>query len=112
MPNKNYIKGYNFERNLAIALRRKGFFVVRAGGSKGPADLVAVRKNEPARLIQCKVGDACVSAVERNELYLAAIEAGAIAITACKKDRELTVYRRLTGLATENLRSQVIIKNI
>ena len=63
MPNKNYISGRNFEYKVRDYLTSKGYLVIRSAGSKGVADLVAIRKvhsrpnvyHRPI-LIQCKHG--------------------------------------------------------
>jgi Holliday junction resolvase len=45
MPNKNYIKGRNFENSVVGKFDRAGWpYVKRHYGSKGIADIVAVRK--------------------------------------------------------------------
>jgi len=46
-------KGYRTERKAADILRRLDFYVVRSGGSLGPFDLVALRR-DAVLLIQCK----------------------------------------------------------
>jgi len=50
----NYRRGYYAERKAAEELRREGYFVIRAAGSRGPVDLVALGKD--IRLIQVKRG--------------------------------------------------------
>ena len=45
LPNKSYVKGYNFERRVMKHLEKSGFFVQRSGKSKFP-DLIAVRKSD------------------------------------------------------------------
>ncbi len=46
-------KGYRTERKATEILRRSDFYVVRSGGSLGPFDLVALRR-DAVLLIQCK----------------------------------------------------------
>jgi len=48
-----YRKGANLERRLKKRLEAQGYTVFRVAGSKGPADLVAI-KNSQAYLIQVK----------------------------------------------------------
>jgi Holliday junction resolvase len=96
-----YQKGYRFERKIATYLRRRGYFVVRAGGSKGPADLVAVRKGERPIFIQCKAGTAIVDKDEHNELFKAALLADAQAVIAVGEDRKPTVFKAVTGFAAK-----------
>lgn len=42
MSNKNYVKGRNFEYRTQNYLRKIGYYVIRAYGSKGLYDLIAV----------------------------------------------------------------------
>lgn len=46
-------EGYRTERKAMEILRRSDFYVVRSGGSLGPIDLVALRR-DAVLLIQCK----------------------------------------------------------
>jgi Holliday junction resolvase len=50
---KRYCKGANFERRVKKELEEMGYFVVRAAGSKGKIDLVAIKPND-IKLVQCK----------------------------------------------------------
>jgi len=50
-----YAKGAYYERQLKHKLEKEGWFVVRAAGSKGIIDLLAVRKGESMG-IQVKKG--------------------------------------------------------
>lgn len=73
--------GDYFERRTRDALEHAGFVVVRSGGSLGPADLVAMRKDGPPLLISCKKG----GYLPRTELFTLceyAERAGGIAILA------------------------------
>ena len=42
MPNKNYVKGRNFEYAVMRYLRKRGYYCMRAYGSKGLYDVIAV----------------------------------------------------------------------
>jgi len=64
MAGRQYKAGYAFERKVRDYLRRKGYFVIRAGGSKFP-DLTAFRKKD-VFFIECKVGGR-LSAEEKEE---------------------------------------------
>jgi Holliday junction resolvase len=108
----NYQKGYRFERKIATYFRRRGYFVVRSGGSKGPADLVGVKKNVPTLLIQCKAGTGVVGKDEHNTLFRAAQEAGARAIIVSKEDRKTIVYKAVTGIALKTGDAEVVIKGV
>ena len=54
MPNANYVRGTRFERQVMQEWTDKGYTVLRTAGSRGFADLVAIRGGEPVRFIQCK----------------------------------------------------------
>ncbi len=49
----NYQRGVIIERRAQAELEALGYLVIRAAGSKGPADLVAIGETG-TRLIQCK----------------------------------------------------------
>jgi len=73
----SYAKGAAYEQELARRLRALGAWVVRAAGSKGPADLVAWYGGRRA-LIQAKVGGG-LGAREAERLRLAARDLAATA---------------------------------
>jgi len=52
--NHNKRKGTDFEHRVAAYYRRGGFIVLRARGSLGPADLIALKAGERDLFIQCK----------------------------------------------------------
>ena len=52
--NRNKRKGTSFEHRVAAYYRRRGFIVLRARGSLGPADLIALKEGERDIFIQCK----------------------------------------------------------
>ncbi len=74
----SYHRGADFERKVAATLRGEGWLVIRAAGSRGECDLVALRAGEKACLVQCKIGPH-FSLVHRAELSRAACMAGATA---------------------------------
>jgi len=66
-------KGYRTERKAADILRRLDFYVVRSGGSLGPFDLVALRR-DAVLLIQCKTNRGpSAEEVERIREYAQAL---------------------------------------
>ena len=71
----NYRNGYELERAAKQLLEQAGYFVVRAGGSKGAADLVALHGYNDTLLIQCKL-DGYVPPGERKALFDLAEELG------------------------------------
>lgn len=64
--NHNKRKGTSFEHRIAAWYRRKGFIVLRARGSLGPADLIALKAGERDIFIQCK--DYKSNYFDRNEM--------------------------------------------
>jgi hypothetical protein len=59
LTSNNYRRGYYAERRAVEELKKEGYFVVRAAGSRGPVDLVALGKD--VRLIQVKRGKGAMS---------------------------------------------------
>lgn len=59
MPNANYQRGRRLEWEVKRDLEAEGFLVMRASGSHGLFDLIAIKEHEDltvdVRLIQCKV---------------------------------------------------------
>jgi Holliday junction resolvase-like predicted endonuclease len=53
MANKNYLRGRATEYKAKAELEKDGYVVIRASGSHGAFDLVAVNRME-VRFIQCK----------------------------------------------------------
>jgi Holliday junction resolvase len=53
-PHTHYRRGADLERGVAARLVDSGWWVIRAAGSKGPVDLLALKAGRPPRLIQCK----------------------------------------------------------
>jgi Holliday junction resolvase len=74
-------RGHNEERRLKAQLEGEDWFVVRAAGSLGDADLVALKIGHLPRLIEVKTDIAGPFAnfrpADRAELLLAAAIAGA-----------------------------------
>lgn len=80
-------KGAEFERLCGHVLRDCGWHVIRAAGSKGPADLWAARvEGAHSRLlvVQVKAGRQQMRPVEWNELLLFAQATGAVPVLADK----------------------------
>lgn len=78
-----YRSGYRFERRVAEALVSAGYVVVRSGGSRGPADLVALKKGRRPLMIACSTRT--VRPVARKSLVDAARLAGATAAVARRR---------------------------
>lgn len=64
--NHNKRKGTSFEYRIADKYRRAGYIVLRARGSLGPADLIALKAGERDVFIQCK--DYKSTYFDRNEM--------------------------------------------
>jgi Holliday junction resolvase len=86
MPNSNRGRGDYLERQTRHALVAHGWIVVRAAGSLGVADLVALRRNNTPLLISCKVGG-LPPPIERQQLMDAADRSGARPIVATRENR-------------------------
>lgn len=75
--------GAKRERQVRAALEAQGYWVTRAAGSLGDADLVALKAGEIPRLIEVKANEGSpyktFSREHRMELRLAARKAGAVA---------------------------------
>ncbi|MEM1820965.1 MAG: hypothetical protein QXU64_05185 [Thermofilaceae archaeon] len=80
----SYKKGAKLEYKVRDLLARRGYFVVRSAGSRGPFDLVALKKGE-VLLVQCRA-DGRVSEEERRELVELARSVGAKAFLAYKEE--------------------------
>ncbi len=79
-------KGISFERSVVKKLRRQGYYAMRAAGSFGVFDVLAVNKEEVLG-VQCKINGKLTKA-ERKQLILTGKEYG---ITPC------IAYRRKKG---------------
>jgi Holliday junction resolvase len=94
MPSTNYRLGAELERSVAQRLRTKGWLVVRAAGSHGPFDLVALREARSPLLIQCKTDRRTLDAVTWHALFTLALSLDATPIIADRNGprREATLW--------------------
>ena len=95
MTNVNYIKGRAFENYVANYLRRNGFYVIRAAGSHGVYDLVAIR-NGIAYGIQCKTNGRLsrkelIRILETSERY------GIIPFLAFRNNKRVKIANLITS---------------
>ena len=92
MSQTAYERGYRFEDRVRKHLEGQGWYVIRSGGSKKAADLIAGRGGE-IMLIQCKT-DGIISTNERQQLKAVAAEFGGTPMLAyrqgCKLIMEVT----------------------
>jgi Holliday junction resolvase len=54
VPNANYNRGAAFERRVKVFFEAEGWYAIRAAGSKGAADVVALRFGRRPALIACR----------------------------------------------------------
>lgn len=78
MPNSRYRAGYDLERATRILLTANGYIAIRSSGSKGLADIVALKRGE-VLLVQCK-SSGRLGPGERASLHAAAEQVGATAL--------------------------------
>lgn len=90
MPNKKYVQGANFERQVKNVLEAMGYYAIRSAGSHGVADVVALSPDDEVRplMVQCKLRGA-FPADEREELMRTADEFRADAALAVKTRKSL-----------------------
>lgn len=101
----NYSRGANFERTVRDFFRTRGYVVIRAAGSHGPADLACLREGSAPLFIQCKRGGRIPKA-EIYQLNYEAAKAGARPVLAVKArpgfrllDPSLDPPQELSGLS-------------
>lgn len=82
----NRARGDYHEHRTRDALTTAGWVVVRAAGSLGPADLVALQAGALPLLVSCKT-KARISPAERAVLLDAADQAGARPVLAWRESR-------------------------
>jgi Holliday junction resolvase len=93
-------KGARREREARDYLRSCGYYVVKAGGSKGAADLVAVRPGV-VLFVQVKCGRGRLRPPEWNALLELARRYGALPILAEREDRQPFAWWLLNGAKPE-----------
>lgn len=82
--NPNYRRGRSFEHRVKARLEKLGYFVVRAAGSKGVADLVAVSP-EHTLLVQCTTSEESKSQEYRRNFLNVALECGGVPVLVWKE---------------------------
>lgn len=82
----NRERGDYLERQVKRTLTDLGWTVVRAAGSHGVADLVALRAGSTPLLVSCKLNGR-IGPAERADLLNAATASGARAILAARRRR-------------------------
>jgi len=95
-----YRRGAIFERQIADRLSEDGYFVIRAAGSHGHADLIALKSGQ-VLLVQCKLaGAGAVPPAEWNGLWEVAERVGAVALIVSRPKRGAKAWQRITGPKT------------
>jgi Holliday junction resolvase len=92
-----YKRGIYREQQTMMRLEAEGYLVMRAPGSHGQPDVVAVKPGQ-VLAIQVKSGVARLDHTWFNELYSTALRAGAVPIVADWPARGSLRLRRITGL--------------
>lgn len=115
MPNANYIAGRSFEYAIMRRLKLAGYWVLRAAGSKGPVDVIALKGSMvwPQLFIQCKRGRGIPSAESWNLLYDLAAGRDAIPLLASRasiKGERRVQYQRLMGRRMSGERTADLLK--
>lgn len=93
----------NYRRGEAVAYKCRdrlldaGWWVIKAAGSKGVADLVALKYGTAPVLIQVKNKPGPLPPNERAELFQVALSLGATPIHAHPAGRGVICWRKLTG---------------
>ena len=97
--NRNKRNGTVRENRVKELLEEDGYYVVRAAGSLGAADLIALKPGQTL-LVQVK-SEAYLGPGEWNDLWFAAQAAGGIPIHAANlPGSRRVVWHRLTGPKT------------
>lgn len=89
LVNKQYVSGSNFERRVKKEYIQHGWIALRAAGSHGIVDVIAV-KGGIIELIQCKTGGV-ISTEDLMELVNAAEIAGGTPKVAYRVGRKLFI---------------------
>ena len=89
----NYSRGADFERAVKKDLEKRGWVVVRAAGSHGVMDLVALFTPMRPMFVQCKTNGK-ISFTDRKELAAVCSLAGATPVVASRPKRGVILYRR------------------
>lgn len=90
-----YSNGANFERRVKKLWEKKDYLVIRSAGSRGIADLVALKScascyemHAEVFLIQCKLHEA-ISQSDRNVLSVRSDSVNAIGLVAYSRGKEI-----------------------
>lgn len=79
----------SLESRIARIFRQKGYYAIVSSGSRGAADVIAIKHNE-ILFIQCK-RNCGLSETEKQRLLDAAFQVGAKAVVAINRKRHLFI---------------------
>lgn len=82
----NRQRGDYLERQAKAALENRGWWVIRAAGSYGAADLVALRAHFEPLALSCKLNGR-IGPAERNALLTVADKTGLIPVICSRRNR-------------------------
>jgi Holliday junction resolvase len=92
----NYTNGRALEYAVIADLENDGYRCTRAAGSKGVADIIALKPGE-VLLVQVKRSNPQLPPRERVALWELSRYLRAVPIVACRIPRKPITYRELTG---------------
>lgn len=98
MPNRARNRGDYLERQTKAALSEFGWIVIRAAGSLGPADLIAIRAGSMPLLVACKT-NGLIPPTERAAIREAAERGGARPLLATRTKRGWVDLYLVTDIA-------------
>ena len=93
--NITYRRGRAFEYAVMRFLQAANYWCLRSPASRGPADIVAIRKGE-VLLVQCKSGNGKLRKQERISLVCMAVPIGATPLLACRPKRGEILFLECT----------------
>lgn len=92
--------GIDFERRTRVDLEGNGYWTMRAAGSHGAVDVLAIKPGQILG-VQCKLRNPLIPPAERTALLDWAARCDAVPLVASRVKqgrRTVVVYRRLTGV--------------
>ena len=99
----NYTTGRSLEYKVRDNLEADGYACIRAAGSKGQADIIALKPGE-VLLVQVKARNPQLTPADRKTLLELARITGAVPIVAWKPTRKPIEYRELLGVGPKDWR--------
>lgn len=96
-----YRRGGYYEVQVADLMRAEGYWVQQVRGSKGPADLIALKPGQVV-LAQVKSGTAEMSHAGWNGLLRLAGDVRAVPVLVTCQPRIAPVFQRITGAHVSN----------